>query len=65
MKRNIQANTHQFMIEEHLNDSIVITAICEITGQIFRSDILKLTKINISTIVSAFNNDNKQIKCKV
>ena len=53
------------MIEEHLNDSIVITAICEITGQIFRSDILKLTKINISTIVSAFNNDNKQIKCKV
>lgn len=58
MKRNIQTNTHQFIIEDQLNDSIVITAICESTGQMFRSDIHKLAKINISTIVSAFDKDN-------
>ena len=65
MKRNIQTSTHQFTIEEQLNDSIVITAISEITGQMYRSDIHKLAKINITTIVSAFSGDSKQIKCKI
>lgn len=64
MKKNIQTSSHQFTIEEQPNDSIVITAICEASGEAFRSDTYKLIKINISTIVSALNKDNQQIKCK-